>query len=215
MLKRFIPIAIAGPLIAAVALVAPTAAHAQEACSVGGYHTEQPAGQDSDSVRCIQQSLNDKGFAAGPVDGWFGPVTEGAVMAFQTAQGITVDGEVGQETAGALGVQYVRAQRQQASNNGGGGSSRSSGGGGGGASGVNWDRVAQCESGQQWGHGSVTNHVGTFSGGLMIMNSAWRQYGGQEFANIAGNATREQQIIVAERIAARVGAARAWQCPVG
>lgn len=84
-----------------------------------------------------------------------------------------------------------------------------------GSSGVNWDRVAQCESGQQWGHGQVTNRYGTFSGGLMIMNSAWRQFGGTEFAPTAGQASRAQQIVVAERIAARVGAARAWQCPVG
>jgi Transglycosylase-like domain len=77
---------------------------------------------------------------------------------------------------------------------------------------VNWDRVARCESGGQWSHGQVTNRVGTFSGGLMIMNSAWRQFGGQQFASIAGNATKAQQIIVAERIVARVGFDRAWQC---
>jgi hypothetical protein len=82
-----------------------------------------------------------------------------------------------------------------------------------GASGVNWDAVARCESGGQWNHGLVTNHVGTFSGGLMIMQSAWRQFGGTQFASYAGGASRAEQIIVAERIAARVGAARAWQCP--
>lgn len=81
-------------------------------------------------------------------------------------------------------------------------------------SGVNWDNVARCESGGQWHHPPVTNRYGTFSGGLMIMNSAWRQFGGTQFAPLAYQASREQQIIVAERIAARVGAARAWQCPV-
>jgi len=82
------------------------------------------------------------------------------------------------------------------------------------SSGVNWDNVARCESGGQWHHPPVTNRYGTFSGGLMIMNSAWRQFGGTQFAPLAYQASREQQIIVAERIAARVGAARAWQCPV-
>jgi hypothetical protein len=82
-----------------------------------------------------------------------------------------------------------------------------------GASGVNWDAVARCESGGQWNHGLVTNHVGTFSGGLMIMQQAWRQFGGTQFASYAGGASRAEQIIVAERIAAKVGAARAWQCP--
>jgi hypothetical protein len=82
-----------------------------------------------------------------------------------------------------------------------------------GHSGVNWDAVARCESGGQWNHGQVTNRYGTFSGGLMIMNSVWRQFGGTQFAPYAGAASKAQQIIVAERIAARVGAARAWQCP--
>lgn len=82
------------------------------------------------------------------------------------------------------------------------------------SSGVNWDNVARCESGGQWHHPPVTNRFGTFSGGLMIMNSAWRQFGGTQFAPLAYQASREQQIIVAERIAARVGADRAWQCPV-
>jgi hypothetical protein len=48
----------------------------------------------------------------------------------------------------------------------------------------------------------------------MIMESAWRQYGGGQFASTPGGASRGEQIIVAERIAARVGAARAWECPV-
>lgn len=79
---------------------------------------------------------------------------------------------------------------------------------------VNWDKVARCESGGNWSAGLRTNRYGTFSGGLMIMQSAWRQYGGLQFAPYAGAATKAEQIIVAERIAARVGAARAWQCPV-
>jgi len=79
---------------------------------------------------------------------------------------------------------------------------------------VNWDKVAQCESGGDWSAGLRTNSYGTFSGGLMIMQSAWRQFGGLQFAPYAGAASKAEQIVVAERIAARVGAARAWQCPV-
>jgi len=74
-----------------------------------------------------------------------------------------------------------------------------------------WDRIAHCESGSQWNHPQVHNRYGTFSGGLMIMNSAWRQYGGLAFAPYAGAATKAQQITVAERIWNRVGA-KAWQC---
>jgi N-acetylmuramoyl-L-alanine amidase len=38
------------------------------------------------------------------VDGFYGPITEAAVRQFQTNQGITVDGVVGAETYGKLGI---------------------------------------------------------------------------------------------------------------
>jgi hypothetical protein len=41
--------------------------------------------------------------------------------------------------------------------------------------------------------------------------AAWSAFGGREFAPNAGQATREQHIIVAERIRASVGL-RAWGC---
>lgn len=213
---------------------APDPAAVPVPCAIGAWL--ENGIRDSADVVCLQTVLTAKGIDTGPIDGWFGPITEAAVRAFQAAAQITADGEVGPETATALGADMVstytgpasdpspdpqpQPQRQRSSSNGSStqrsSSSRSSNSGGStGASGVNWDRVAQCESGGQWGHGQVTNSVGTFSGGLMIMNSAWRQFGGQQFAPTAGQASRAQQIIVAERIAARVGAARAWQCPVG
>ncbi len=233
--------------IAGVVAVLPMTASAQEAppppvatpCAIGAWL--ENGIRDSADVQCLQTVLTAKGIDTGPIDGWFGPVTEGAVRTFQASAGIVTDGEVGPETAGALGADMVSAytgvaedpspdpppqparrsnsnsnsNRSSNSGSSGGSSGGGGGGGGGGASGVNWDRVAQCESGQNWGHGNVTNSSGTFSGGLMIWNKAWTQFGGGEFADTAGNASREQQIIVAERIAAEVGAARAWQCPVG
>lgn len=199
-MKRLIAAAVA---TTGLVLVAPAVSHAAD-CAVTSYRTQTGSGQRHDDVRCLQQALNEHGVDSGPVDGWFGPVTAAAVVAFQAANGLTVDGEVGAETAGALGVWDASSRPAAAASSSG---SR-------GASGVNWDNVARCESGGDWNAGLRTNHVGTFSGGLMIMQSAWRQYGGGEFAPHAGAATREQQIIVAERIAARVGAARAWECPV-
>jgi hypothetical protein len=51
----------------------------------------------------------------------------------------------------------------------------------------------------------------SFSGGVGFANSTWSSFGGTEFAPNAGDATREQQIIVAERVRARVGMG-AWGC---
>jgi LysM repeat protein/L,D-peptidoglycan transpeptidase YkuD (ErfK/YbiS/YcfS/YnhG family) len=55
-------------------------------------------------VRCLQLTLNGLGFNSGPVDGRFGGVTLRAVTAFQRAKGLYVDGVVGPQTGGALGI---------------------------------------------------------------------------------------------------------------
>jgi hypothetical protein len=75
-----------------------------------------------------------------------------------------------------------------------------------------WDRIAQCESGGNWSYPPVTNRHGTFTGGLMIWEKAWDQYGGEEFSNSAYQTSKINQIQVAERIADDVGIDSAWQC---
>lgn len=59
-------------------------------------------GSKGADVRALQQRLVDLGHLAGAVDGDFGPVTERAVIAFQTAQGLTPDGIVGPKTQAVL-----------------------------------------------------------------------------------------------------------------
>ena len=59
-----------------------------------------------------------------------------------------------------------------------------------------WDQVAQCESGGDW---SINTGNGYF-GGLQFAAQTWTGHGGGEFAATADQATREQQIQVAERV---------------
>ncbi len=59
-----------------------------------------------------------------------------------------------------------------------------------------WDRLAQCESGGNW---SINTGNGYY-GGLQFNLSTWQAYGGGEFAAYPHQATREEQIIVAERL---------------
>ncbi|MEA5153871.1 transglycosylase family protein [Raineyella sp.] len=61
-----------------------------------------------------------------------------------------------------------------------------------------WDRIAQCESGGNW---SINTGNG-FSGGLQFTPSTWAAYGG---TGSASNASREQQIAVAQRVQAAQG----------
>ncbi|KLO43974.1 transglycosylase family protein [Mycobacterium haemophilum] len=58
---------------------------------------------------------------------------------------------------------------------------------------VNWDAIAQCESGGNW---SINTGNG-YSGGLQFSPSTWRANGGSGSAN---NASREEQIRVAENV---------------
>ena len=58
-------------------------------------------GSRSDAVKKLQELLNAKGYKLS-VDGDFGPATEAAVKAYQAANHLTVDGEVGPKTWGSL-----------------------------------------------------------------------------------------------------------------
>ena len=58
---------------------------------------------------------------------------------------------------------------------------------------VNWDAIAQCESGGNW---SISTGNG-YSGGLQFTPGTWRANGG---SGNAANASREEQIRVAENV---------------
>jgi nucleoid-associated protein YgaU len=61
-----------------------------------------------------------------------------------------------------------------------------------------WDALAQCESGGNW----AINTGNGFSGGLQFTPSTWAAYGG---SGSAADASREQQIAVAEQVQAAQG----------
>ena len=59
-------------------------------------------GDSGDAVTTLQTELNAQGFNCGEADGLFGQNTLNAVIAFQTAEGLTADGVVGAQTWAAL-----------------------------------------------------------------------------------------------------------------
>ena len=79
---------------------------------------------------------------------------------------------------------------------------------------LNWDKVANCESGGNWSHGPVRNSAGTFSGGLMIGHAYWKGYGGYSAPYLA---PKSVQIAWAEGLigGSYAAADRAWQCVGG
>ena len=59
---------------------------------------------------------------------------------------------------------------------------------------ANWDAIAQCESGGNW-------HINsTYDGGLQFHPDTWLAYGGGRYARYAYQASREQQIAIAEKV---------------
>ncbi|MGU3432239.1 transglycosylase family protein [Actinomycetes bacterium M1A6_2h] len=64
-----------------------------------------------------------------------------------------------------------------------------------------WDKLAQCEAGGNWG----INTGNGFQGGLQFSPSTWTSHGGGEYAATANQASREEQITVAERVLGNQG----------
>ena len=69
------------------------------------------------------------------------------------------------------------------------------------AEGSVWDSIAQCEATGNW---SINTGNG-FSGGLQFTPSTWASFGGTEYAPEAWQASREQQIAVAQKVQAAQG----------
>ncbi|MGW0141446.1 transglycosylase family protein [Streptomyces calvus] len=74
------------------------------------------------------------------------------------------------------------------------------------ADGATWDRVAECESGGSWSQNTGNGYYG----GLQLTQDDWEAYGGLDYAPSADQASRGQQIAVAERILADQGVG-AWR----
>ncbi|WP_151477013.1 LysM peptidoglycan-binding domain-containing protein [Streptomyces albicerus] len=74
-----------------------------------------------------------------------------------------------------------------------------------------WDAVAQCESGGNW---SINTGNGYY-GGLQFSASTWAAYGGTAYASTANQASKSQQIAVAEKVLAGQGKGAWPSCGVG
>ncbi|WP_327355557.1 transglycosylase family protein [Streptomyces sp. NBC_01304] len=74
-----------------------------------------------------------------------------------------------------------------------------------------WDAVAQCEAGGNW---SINTGNGYY-GGLQFSASTWAAHGGTAYAATADQASKSQQIAVAEKVLASQGKGAWPSCGVG
>ncbi|MEC3975999.1 transglycosylase family protein [Amycolatopsis sp. H20-H5] len=69
-----------------------------------------------------------------------------------------------------------------------------------------WDRIAACEAGGNW----AINTGNGYYGGLQFNKSTWDAYGGDQYANLPHQASKAQQIAVAEKVRDARGGYSAW-----
>jgi peptidoglycan hydrolase-like protein with peptidoglycan-binding domain len=57
-----------------------------------------------DDIKKVQETLRDKGYNPGPIDGVLGPQTRGAISQYQKSENLPDTGHLDAQTAGKLGV---------------------------------------------------------------------------------------------------------------
>jgi hypothetical protein len=70
----------------------------------------------------------------------------------------------------------------------------------------NWDSLAACESSGNWG----INTGNGYYGGLQFDSATWSDFGGTQYAPRADQATKEQQIEIAEKVRDQRGGYGSW-----
>ncbi|MEU8462525.1 transglycosylase family protein [Streptomyces sp. NPDC029003] len=79
------------------------------------------------------------------------------------------------------------------------------------ATATEWDKVASCESGGNW----AINTGNGYYGGLQFSASTWAAYGGKAYAAQANQASKSQQIAIAEKVLKGQGKGAWPSCGVG
>jgi uncharacterized protein YabE (DUF348 family) len=69
-----------------------------------------------------------------------------------------------------------------------------------------WDRIAKCESGGNW----KINTGNGYYGGLQFSKGTWDNYGGEKYAEYPHQASKAQQIAIAEKVRAARGGYGDW-----
>ena len=96
------------------ALYSSSAAKTSNAVAVVGMKLK--SGDEGTEVRILQKQLKSLGYLAGSVDGSYGEKTKAAVIAFQTNNGLKVDGIAGSGTLNAIFSQNALKAGESASN---------------------------------------------------------------------------------------------------
>jgi hypothetical protein len=70
----------------------------------GSSSEDKPAVLHHQDIRKVQETLHDKGYYSGKIDGILGPQTRAGLRQYQKSENLPITGHVDAETAGKLGV---------------------------------------------------------------------------------------------------------------
>lgn len=107
-MKTTITLALLGALA-----VSPALAAGEQRSGIQGQQQSGGSAQlDQNTVRQVQQQLQQQGYDVGQVDGVWGPQSQQALASFQRDQNIQATGRPDQQTMAALGVESDSQQAQ-------------------------------------------------------------------------------------------------------
>ena len=167
-----------GAMLSLVGVLAVSAGGAGMASAYSG--TYLTVGSDGEQVSALEEALGV------PSDGYFDEATARAVRNFQSENGLSVDGIVGPETSGALGLGSSGGSTSSATSSGSSGSA-------GDETSAALEQIAQCESG---GDPTAVSADGTYRGKYQFSTETWQAMGGS--GDPASAPEAEQDRIAAE-----------------
>jgi Transglycosylase-like domain/Putative peptidoglycan binding domain len=147
-----------GAAFAGAAVLAVTGAGAGVAGAQSDSSSYLTTGSSGSQVSAVEEALGV------PADGYFDERLANAVRGFQSENGLAVDGIVGPETSGALGLGGAPAEAPASP----GGGTSSSGN-------ATLDQIAQCESG---GDPTAVSADGQYRGKYQFTRETWAALGG-------------------------------------
>lgn len=143
-----------------------------------------------------QKQLKELGWYTGEVDGIYGPLTEQAIENFAEEANVNTDSSAITLALEENPVEKPLVEPAPATPS----TSWS----------IDWDALAECESHGEWDYGPHSNWGnGLFEGGLQFQLSTWTAFKPAGYPEHAYQATKAQQIAVAEIVLEAQGL-RAW-----
>jgi peptidoglycan hydrolase-like protein with peptidoglycan-binding domain len=152
--------------------------------AIAGAHQDSSlikSGASGSTVSAVQEALGVE------ADGVYGPITRAAVTKYQKKQGLTVDGGVGPESLGSLGLSGAGIENASYSPD------SSGGGGGGGGVPAELERIAQCESG---GDPTAVGGGGLYRGKYQFAQETWESVGGKGDPAEASEAEQDKRAVI-------------------